>query len=104
MNIQDIRQAYDSFLVRFAQVCNQGDYWIKYDGFAPKLIKLAGSKEQRISVEGILYLKGWPYKVVTRQKKIDILVAGAEHFDVAGSASVYSNVHVNYVDVNLMGA
>jgi hypothetical protein len=54
-------------------------------------------------VEGIIYLKDWPYKVVTRQKKIDILVKGTEHFDSDGSSCVYSNVHVNYLTISRSG-
>jgi hypothetical protein len=101
--IKDISEAYSSFLLRFNSTCQDGNYSIRYDGFVPKLIRTGSATPNRICVEGIIYLREWPYKVVSRQKKVDILIRGTEQFDNEGTECVYSNVHVNYMTVSPTG-
>jgi hypothetical protein len=103
MGFQKIREAYEFFLLRFDSVCRQSDYFVRREAFAPKSITCDCQPFNRICVSGMIYLKDWPYKVVSKQKKIDILVRATEHFPTDGSSSVYSNVHVNYLSITHQG-
>jgi hypothetical protein len=94
MTPSEITNAYTSLWMRFAATCRNASFHAVAKqpvGFLAQSIP-----PKKFRVESLIYLKDWPYKVVSDAKHVDIVVKSREVFSCDLGCMTESKVKVTY--------
>jgi hypothetical protein len=91
--------AYEAFIEAFRTAAEEANRTVTFDSNPlPNCFRLLGSGKAEF--ERCIYLKGWPSRVLARDKRLDIIVHALEEFTRPAWSLTKSTVYLNYLVVS----